>query len=610
MTLPRQPQRILERHGVECPFSGAVEAKNGAGIEHVGFNSHIAHREDIALEFFAIDAESITGYRTPIEPQRAELAGQYRGDHLPSIAKSIRESPEIQPISHSACVSSNGACSNYSPLEVVAISIFTTPNRAETAPQQREIQSALADSDTLDQVSTWIAQQRWCSGKGRALRPTIVGGYTLADPSGDAAIRVALVLDEAENPQLYQVPLTAHRTRVAALESALVAISTIAENKDLYFYDGPQDPAFAKALLRLILTEGEATEAGATPEPRMLVRGHSALADSGIEVVTSRVLGGEQSNTSIVYEMKDAEGAPATPIICKLFRTLHHGENPDVVLLDALGTAGCTVVPRSVGHVTGQWNDSGQPDGVASGHLAFAQEFLPGVEDAWRVTLQAAEEGKDFTVAARALGEATAEVHKSLAHVLGASVCTEAGIDASINSMLRRLRLAVDEVPELAEWRQKIEDIYRRAAAATWPKLQRIHGDLHLGQVLAVPGRGWVLLDFEGEPLRPMSERSRPDSPLRDVAGMLRSFDYVAGAFALDHPGHSATDWALACRRAFVSGYSACMGHNLREDRLLLDAFEIDKAIYEAIYEARNRPAWLPIPVAAIARLADRESAE
>jgi maltokinase len=513
---------------------------------------------------------------------------------------------------------------------VVAISIFSTPTYAGTAPDQSEIQSALTDAGTLDQVSAWISNQRWYSGKGRTLRAKIVGGYSLTDPSGEAGIRVALVLDEAENPRLYQVPLTARRTRVPALESSLVATSTVAGNKTLYFYDGPHDPVFARALLRLILTQSEtvaenvqsteAANAGDTIERRVLARGHSALSDPAIEVVSSRVLGGEQSNTSIVYEMKNtemkntemknAEGAPAAPIICKLFRTLHHGENPDVVLLDALGTAGCTVVPRSVGHVTGQWNDPGQPDGIASGHLAFAQEFLPGVEDAWRVTLHAAEEGKDFTVAARALGEATAEVHKSLAHLLGATACTKAGISESIDSMLRRLRLAVDEVPELAQWRQKIEDVYSRAATATWPKLQRIHGDLHLGQVLAVPGRGWVLLDFEGEPLRPMTERSRPDSPLRDVAGMLRSFDYVAGAFALDHPGRSATDWALACRRAFVSGYSASMGHNLREDRLLLDAFEIDKAIYEAIYEARNRPAWLPIPVAAIARLAERASAE
>jgi predicted trehalose synthase len=321
------------------------------------------------------------------------------------------------------------------------------------------------------------------------------------------------------------------------------------------------------------------------------------------------VLGGEQSNTSIVYEMNDTDGAPARPVICKLFRTLHHGDNPEVTLLEALGTAGSLIVPRPVGHVTGRWSDTGREDGTATGDLASAQEFLPGVEDAWRVALAAAEENRDFSIAARALGEAVAETHKTLARTLGASHSTEAGIRDSMESMRHRLDLAVAEVPELAEWRRPIESAYERAAAARWPKLQRIHGDLHLGQVLAVPGRGWVLLDFEGEPLRPMSERNRPDSPLRDVAGMLRSFDYVAGAVALTHSGASATKWSLACRRAFVGGYSARTGHNLREDRTLLDAFEIDKAIYEAVYEARNRPDWLPIPVAAITRLAERARA-
>ncbi|MEO7123703.1 MAG: phosphotransferase [Lacisediminihabitans sp.] len=502
---------------------------------------------------------------------------------------------------------------------MVAISFSAKPAHAETAPKRDELREVLAEPDTLEQLAKWISTQRWYGGKGRELRPKILGGFSLTHPSAEVNVRVVFVLDEAESPKLYQVPLTAHRSPVASLAGSLVATGVTSGGESLYLYDGPQDPVFAMALMDLMLSEGTAPVDSTPPEGRtarendaeypVLARGHAAFPNSGSEVITSRVLGGEQSNTSIVYEMKDADGAPASPIICKLFRTLHHGDNPDVVLLDALGAVNCLVVPRSIGHVTGEWSDTGEPGGTARGHLAFAQEFLPGVEDAWRVTLQAAEDGKDFTVAARALGEATAEVHKSLARALGTTPCSAAGISDSMESMRRRLGLAIGEVPELAEWKLAIETVYTRAAAAAWPKLQRIHGDLHLGQVLAVPGRGWVLLDFEGEPLRPMSERSRPDSPLRDVAGMLRSFDYVAGAFALAHPGHNATDWALACRRAYVSGYSARTGHNLREDRVLLDAFEIDKAIYEAIYEARNRPDWLPIPVAAIKRLAERASA-
>ena len=163
-------------------------------------------------------------------------------------------------------------------------------------------------------------------------------------------------------------------------------------------------------------------------------------------------------------------------------------------------------------------------------------------------------------------------------------------------------------MPELTEHRDAIESVYDAAQHdASWPRLQRIHGDYHLGQVLSVPQRGWVLLDFEGEPLRPMHERNQLDVPLRDVAGMLRSFDYVAGSVAnsaSEQIAARAADWARAAREAFLDGYIARSGDDVRGHRLLLDAFEIDKAVYEAVYEKRNRPDWLPIPVTAIARLA------
>ena len=129
---------------------------------------------------------------------------------------------------------------------------------------------------------------------------------------------------------------------------------------------------------------------------------------------------------------------------------------------------------------------------------------------------------------------------------------------------------------------------------APWPKLQRIHGDYHLGQVLRRPSGEWLLVDFEGEPLRPLSERTRADSPLRDVAGMLRSFDYVVGArrnTAADEAARDAVDpeWARAARAGFLDGYIAESEVDLRAHRQLLDAFELDKAVYEAMYEARAK---------------------
>ena len=121
-----------------------------------------------------------------------------------------------------------------------------------------------------------------------------------------------------------------------------------------------------------------------------------------------------------------------------------------------------------------------------------------------------------------------------------------------------------------------------------------------------MPGRGWVLLDFEGEPLRPLAERSVPDLTLRDVAGMLRSFDYAAGSGSRRTPASAAAAWAEAARAAFLDGYAERLGPRpARRDRALLAALELDKALYEVVYEARNRPSWLSIPVAAIARLTD-----
>jgi predicted trehalose synthase len=133
--------------------------------------------------------------------------------------------------------------------------------------------------------------------------------------------------------------------------------------------------------------------------------------------------------------------------------------------------------------------------------------------------------------------------------------------------------------------------------------LQRILGDLHLGQVLYAPERGWQFIDFEGEPLRPLAERSLPDATMRDVAGMLRSFDYVAGSLARRDTPIDATGWAADARKAYLDGYASVAGSEVDDFHQLLAAFELDKAVYEIAYEARHRPAWIPIPLAAVQRL-------
>ena len=194
-------------------------------------------------------------------------------------------------------------------------------------------------------------------------------------------------------------------------------------------------------------------------------------------------------------------------------------------------------------------------------------------------------------------------MHATLAATLPTRPATADDVAIAVAGMRARLDRAIAEAPRLAACSPAITATFDRAEAALWPAQQRIHGDLHLGQVLAVPDRSWVIVDFEGEPLRAMNERSGLDSPLRDVAGMLRSFDYIAGSLAISGSNRDARDWADAARAAFNAGYGAASGRDLRSNGALVDAFELDKALYETVYEARNRPDWLPIPVGAIERL-------
>jgi predicted trehalose synthase len=439
----------------------------------------------------------------------------------------------------------------------------------------------------LTMIGEWMTRQRWYANKGALPQLEQIGAWHLPSREPGVDIVTHLLLDHTVGkPALYQVPLT-YRSSPAPM------VPLVADAGGVYVYDAPHDPAYTSALLEFMLDSAEIVG------DRMWARGQRTSGDDPSGLV-SRVLTGEQSNTSIIFD-----GGRGAPVICKLFRAIHNGDNPDVELQTALAAAGSTAVPRSVGHISAEWSDRGEPDGRARGHLAFAQEFLPGAEDAWRVALDSAARGNDFTAEARALGIATAGVHATLAATMPVSETAAADIDAALDHMHGRLAAAVGEVPALQQFAGAASEVFARASAVAWPAQQRIHGDLHLGQVLAVPGRGWVLVDFEGEPLRPMRERSRLDSPMRDVAGMLRSFDYVAGTIAADGSG-DAREWTAAARTAFADGYSDASGCDLRENAALVDAFELDKALYETVYEARNRPTWLPIPVGAIERLCAR----
>jgi maltokinase len=182
--------------------------------------------------------------------------------------------------------------------------------------------------------------------------------------------------------------------------------------------------------------------------------------------------------------------------------------------------------------------------------------------------------------------------------------------------MRDRLTAAATVVPELAEHRDALEDRFAAAAelAAKDHRAQRIHGDLHLGQTLRT-SLGWKLVDFEGEPAKDLTERRLADSPWRDVAGMLRSFDYAVRAVARDisatedeapQVAYRSQEWVKRNSAAFLEGYVAHRGTPLSEDeQTLITAYVADKAIYEAVYETRNRPTWVDIPLAALHKILD-----
>jgi maltokinase len=335
-------------------------------------------------------------------------------------------------------------------------------------------------------------------------------------------------------------------------------------------YDALVDPALAPHVLRIVAPD--------------------------VEVSTMRPIAVEQSNTSVVFD--DA-------VILKVFRRVHDDPNPDVEIVDALTAAGYEHTAKSLG----TWQRDGRD-------LAVAREFLAGGADGWHLALTslrdlydrriAPEEcGGDFAPEASRLGEATAALHVALAGAFGRSTATPAAWSDSLHAGL----IDAPDVSGVDARYDALRSLVDAGAAI------RIHGDLHLGQVLRTDA-GWYVLDFEGEPRIPISERRKPSSPLRDVAGMLRSLHYAAEVALLER--HEIPDddlrrladaWVERNRAAYLDGYLATEGvdellpSGEAERNVVLDAFELGKAVYEVGYEREHRPEWERIPRSAIERL-------
>jgi predicted trehalose synthase len=332
------------------------------------------------------------------------------------------------------------------------------------------------------------------------------------------------------------------------------------------------------------------------------------FAGIGHELREARAVGAEQSNTSIVFDEE---------LILKVFRRLEAGINPELELLRFLTEHGYEHIAR----LDGWYAYTGRPMDATLGIL---QQFVSG-EDGWDRALATLEGGESerFLDSLHRLGEVTGRMHA----VLGSdpddpafapeetsaeslSLLT-ATVDEEIESIFMDLPL---DNPELEPIRGRGEEVRERLRLLTnlggAGQVIRHHGDFHLGQTLWAED-DWVILDFEGEPARSLPERRRKRSPLRDVAGMLRSFAYAASAAPLQLGVDPPAGWEDRARAQFLDAYRKSVDQHLvpsggSMDRLLT-VFELEKAVYELRYELNNRPDWVSIPVAGIARMLEEE---
>jgi maltokinase len=444
--------------------------------------------------------------------------------------------------------------------------------------------------DLTPLVEGWLQAQRWFAGKGRDGSVKI---EHFLDLSPEVQIWLATVSYPDGNAELYQLPLTARTERQDNLEHVLLGTVEI-DGVWHFIYDALHDKAVTGVWLTAMRDERDdnGLHFARYGEPDTIPVGHTSL-----------VLTGEQSNTSLMY---------GDIAILKVFRRLQPGVNPDIEIGVGLAEQGARHVPRLLGSLTA--------DRASETYaLAMLQEYMTTATDGWELAknsvrdlmaeadLHADEAGGDFAGESHRLGIAVAEVHADLAAAFGVAPATELRERAA--AMRSRLEYALTIVPQLEEMADGLRAAYDAfAEAGSEVQVQRIHGDLHLGQALRTSHR-WVLIDFEGEPMADLATRRLPDSPLRDVAGMLRSFEY-AGHHRIIESGfqpqlaYRAAEWTQRNREAFLSGYAESAGSDPREHAVPLRAFEADKAVYEALYEARNRPDWLAIPLASLARLA------
>jgi maltokinase len=437
--------------------------------------------------------------------------------------------------------------------------------------------SPFTDFDERDLIE-YVTTQRWYGSKGREVaRAGIVDHVELP---GLTLALLEIVFPEGTH-EVYQL---------------LVGDSL----------DGLAEAPVARELVHLIRTGASQRTAGDSTLEFHHVEGFAGL---GTELVEFKPIGSEQSNTSIVFD--DA-------LYLKAFRRLEPGLNPELEMLRFLSEHGFT----NISPLGGWYSYVGPP---LEATLGILQEFIPTGLDGWELALDELSEAPErFPGRLRRLGEVTGSMHAVLASdahdpnfapetpSLEALGLLTASVDEEIDQLFLTLPEDEESLQPILGRGEEIRDRLRQLThASTTGKAIRNHGDLHLGQTLWA-GDDWIILDFEGEPARSLAERRRKRSPLRDVAGMLRSFAYVTSAVGLLRGVEAPDGWEESARREFLDGYLETVdpviipaGQEAFEK--LLAVFELEKAVYELRYELTMRPDWLPIPVAGILRMLEEQ---
>jgi maltokinase len=443
-----------------------------------------------------------------------------------------------------------------------------------------------------DVLLEWVAAQRWFASKARDMGQMNVLD-TLSLDASDARPLTAAFLEArfpAGTHELYQLLVS---TRPAGEGWSEGVIATV---QDTTVYDALADPAVGAALAALM--ERSAVVEGKTGQANFHWTGEAEALGDAPEV---RSIGVEQSNSSIVFDER---------LILKVFRRLEPGDNPELEMVRFLSAHGF----ENIASLAGWYEFEGE---LLDATLGVLQDFIADGRDGWEMTL----EDPDGVIPYLAeLGEVTGRMHTVLASDMSdpdfapeepsdasLSILT-ATIDEEIERLFVDLPSGMEALEPIAGRGEEVRDrLQTLSHVGVGGRAIRSHGDYHLGQTLRTPDR-WVLLDFEGEPARSLIERRRKRSPLRDVAGMLRSFAYAASAMELGRGQAAPEDWEQRAREAFLEGYLREVEPSLlpagqQATEKLLSIFELEKAVYELRYELNNRPDWVAIPVAGIARL-------